>query len=326
MSDGERFAVIPSLTRRARTVTLRLRPLRRAGQQPRGRGDHQHRADERDRVHPAVPQPDVERQREDDLRQPDDRHLRRRPAAERQRQEDLPDRRRHAHPEQLQHDGRVDDLRDRVRPRADQERRQAHDRGDRREVDDDRPRVDTRERVQPEHCHGGEQGRRQGAVHAAVARLQVRLLDQRDAEHPDQDGGRHPQPRWPAVERPREDRDPQRERVGEGDQVRRRRELGERVEGADHAEAAGEAADPQPPRPEHELRPGDPGHDTGDDRHQPGPEDRHRLPVAPAADLCQVVGQLDHQGEREAAAEHPDVGAAAGVGHTGTIATAGPRE
>ena len=44
-----------------------------------------------------------------------------------------------------------------------------------------------------------------------------------------------------------------------------------------------------------------------EERDQPGAEDGDRLPVARPIDAKERGGQYGHQGEREAAAEHPDV-------------------
>ena len=121
---------------------------------------------------------------------------------ERQGQEQLTDERGGPHRQEpdhhspFEHAGRV------VGPRADQERTEAKHRRHRREMDDNGARVEVAERVQSEHGHGSEQRRGQRRRDAKLIGRKVRLLDQHDTRHADQDGDNHSRAGEEAVERP----------------------------------------------------------------------------------------------------------------------------
>ena len=102
---------------------------------------------------------------------------------------------------------------------ADEERDAADHRGNRREVDDDGARVEIAERVQPEHGDRGEERGRERSDDAEIPGLEVWLLHERDAEDADENGHDHLAAGEVAIKRPRQQRDPDREGVGQRDHV-----------------------------------------------------------------------------------------------------------
>ena len=277
--------------------------------QPRRRSHHKADPEQRRRAERVAKKCRVERHREHDLHQPHQRHLGGRPGAERPRQAHLPRRRRRADPEQ-HHERQPSRWEDFGVPAREQE--EAREAGDRRhggKVDHDRPRVDAPDVVQPEHGKCRRKRGDEGGGGAEVPLGEVRLLHQ--GHSGEATCQRQPQRRRRplAHERPRQERHPHREQVRDRQDVRLWHPR-QGVERADEAQAAGEAADPEDAGPQHhQPGPRQTAQEHGEDEGKEAAAERDQLPVAGYAE---PVGQGAHSGERDAAAEHPEVGGQGG--------------
>ena len=131
----------------------------------------------------------------------------------------MPDGRTDGHAEQVKQRDGFENGGGIVRTREREVSTDAHHRGDRGKVYDDRSRIDAFERMEPEHGHTRERGGGQCREHARIRGFQVRLFDQRDARDSHEYRQPHLPPRRLPIEWPRNQGDPDRKGIRESQYI-----------------------------------------------------------------------------------------------------------